>query len=72
MRCHARDARDRSDLIERGRVDQTGYTFELCARGHNWYQRCIRREQTITRLTLGRKSMAIITLEPGYFGTAYT
>ena len=34
MRCHTRDARDTSDLIERGWVDHTGYRIELYARGH--------------------------------------
>ena len=41
MRRHTRNARDRSDLIEHGRVDQIGYRSDVCASGHNWYQRCV-------------------------------
>ena len=69
-----RDARDRtrSNLIGHGWVDQTGYELELCAHDHQWYQRCVQREQAIAHHTLGWKSMAIVILEPGHSGTAYT
>ena len=42
-------------LIERVRVDQTGYIkeFEQCARNHHWYQRCVQREHVIALHSFG-------------------
>ena len=72
MRHPTRVASDRSDSIERGRVDHTGYEFELCADDHHWHQRWVQREQAMSHHTLGWKSMVAVNLEPGHSGSTYT
>ena len=71
MRHNTCDARDRTDLIELGWVDQTFKELELCASDHHWHQICVRMEQASAHHTLGWKSMATIYLKPGYSGTTY-
>ena len=64
----------RYSLIECGVVKQAGYKFKLCAHGHHWYrylEMCT--EGTSDCMSYPRLVvMAVVTLESGHSGTAYT